>query len=899
GHGNYWSSHQTFGITLFVAYNKEMEEQKVFHTRWHAISWEETAAILETNAKNGLAEKEGEKRKEIFGPNTLPEEKPPSRSRIFFKQFGSPLVFILVIAGFVTFGFHEYTDSMVIFGTVLFNTFIGYLQENKASNALIQLKKILKGKASVWRGGERKEIPSEDLVPGDIIFLNPGSKVPADGRIMDSWNLKINEAVLTGEWIASSKHSAALDEKTPLADRDNMVYTGSLIQEGNGKAIVTVTGIHTEVGKIGTLLKTIEEEHTPYQKKLTQFAWMMGVLISILAFFIFLQGVSTGSKVLEMFKVATAIAVAAIPEGLPIAMTIVLAVGMQRILAQKGLVRRLVSAETLGSTSVIATDKTLTLTEGSMEVEEIAPLKVGDREQMLIGAALANEAFIENPQEALEEWIIRGRATDQALIRAAMEAGISKIELEKNLPLLFRLPLDSETKYIASFHQVGQGVKAYLSGAPERILTLSVLSEDERQQGERKLNELTERGLRVVCVASKDITQVFLEERKKNDLPQNLLKEIKDLRLIGFIALRDPLRKGVKEAIGVTKEAGIQTIIVTGDHVLTAKAVAKEIGLPTSSDEVIEGKDLNLLSDEELQSRISRLSVYARVEPAHKLRIIEAWQRKGAVIAMTGDGVNDAPALKKADIGIALGSGTEVAKEASDLVLLEDDFSIIPAAVKEGRVILDNMRKIITYMLAGTFTETILIGASIMGGAPFLPVTALQILWMNLIEDMFPAIALAFEKPEKDVMKRKPKEQDSSLFTGAMKTIIFVIGILSVLLLLGLFFWLLKQDVYSQERLQTILFVGLGIDSLLYVFSCKSLRKNIWEYNPFSNLYLVGSVLLGFLLLNAVIYVPFLQFLFHTEALNFFDWTFLGAFGILAVTLIEAAKWYFIRKERA
>ena len=881
-----------------------MSLNKIFDTSWHSISAREASHILETDQKRGLTKEQVQQRKVFFGANALPEKKPAAAIITFLKQFRSPLIFILVIAGSVTLFFQEYTDSVVIFGTVLINTVIGYVQERKAANALGALRKVLKQTGVVVREENTREIPREDIVPGDIIILSAGDKVPADARIIESRNLQINEAALTGEWISSSKKPSVLDRKMPLADRDNMAYMGTIVEGGKGKALVVATGIQTELGKVGALLEKISDEPTPYQKRLSRFAWKIGMIVTIVVLLIFLQGIATGGEFIEMFEIAVAVAVSAIPEGLAIAMTIVLAIGMQRILRKKGLVRRLASAETLGNTSVIATDKTLTLTEGKMQVEEIVPLRITDREQALIASTLANEAYVENPDAVFENWIVRGRPTDRALIKASADAGISKVELEKNLPLVLRIPFDSESKYIASFHQTETGVKLYVSGAPEKILSLSYMSEDEKKQAQEKLEELTQRGLRVVSVATRDIVDTLPKLDKEKE--EYLRNSIHALRFIGFIALKDPLRKGVKEAIQSAKEAGLKTIIVTGDHLLTAKAVAQELGLPSHAQNIIDGESLSKLSDEELKIRLPHLSVFARVEPVHKLRIIEAWQSLGAVIAMTGDGVNDAPALKKADIGIAPESGTDVAKEASDLILLTDDFSIIPAAIREGRVILDNIRKIITYLLSDSFTETILIGASLLVGAPFLPITALQILWINLIESTLPSIALTLEKPESDVMKRKPQPQNVGLLTGEMKMIIFAIGIITDLLLLALFFWLLRTSDYSQLHIQTILFVGLGLNSLLYVFSCRSLRRNIWEFNPFSNVYLVGSVVIGLVLLVGVVYAPiFLQDItsfdvnfLNTEALNLFDWILLGALAIINISLIEAVKLYFIRRER-
>ena len=859
-------------------------------TPWHSTLAKEAVEILNSNAEFGLKEKEVELRKNEYGSNSLPEDKSLSPLVLFLRQFKSPLIFILVLAGGVTLWLQEYADSAVIFSAVLLNTAIGYFQENKATKALSELKKILKQKALVIREGTEREILQENLVPGDLIVLTEGNKVPADCRILESFELRINEAVLTGEWLASMKQEAILDQKTPLADRDNMAYMGSVVEGGKGIALVIAIGQQTELGKISKLLSEVKEEKTPYQKKLQRFSWIIGGLVSFLALFIFFEGMLVGGELVEMFTIAVAIAVDAIPEGLPVAMTVVLAVGMQRILAKKGLVRHLTSAETLGSTSIIVTDKTLTLTEGKMKVQEVVPLKAGNREEVLRAAALANEAFIENPKATLEKPVLRGRPTDKALLQAAMEAGISKAEIEKYARLLFRIPFNSENKYVASFHKNNGNIVLSVSGAPERIMELSKLSTGELHQAEKRLKELTSQGLRVVGLAKKDILGRQGLMAKK----EMLREEIKELEFLGFIALKDPIRKGVKEAIKLAKDAGLKTIIATGDHLLTAKAVAKELNLPTGAENLMDGKELDTLTDEELDLRLGNIFVFARVEPKHKLRISEEWQRKGEVIAMTGDGVNDAPALKKADIGLALGSGTDVAKESSDLILLEDNFAIIPAAIREGRTIVDNIRKIITYLISGSFTETILIGSSLVIGLP-LPLTALQILWINLVVDGLPAMALTMEKSEKDIMTRPPLKKNSGLLTQEMKVINFGISIITDALLFGLFLWLL-QTSYTLQHVQTVVFVGLGIGSLFYVFSIRSLRRNIWQYNPFSNLWVVGAVLLGFLLLLAAVYLPLFQFFFGTVALTLFDWSLLISLGLLNVLLIEIVKWYYIKK---
>lgn len=856
---------------------------------WHSLSWREAIEKLKSDSKNGLDEKKVKERREKFGRNLLPEEKPLSKLKIFLEQFKSPLIYILVIAGVVVLFFKEFTDAIVIFGAVFLNTIVGFFQENKASDALRKLKKIVKIKVQVIREGNIKIIDSGELVPGDIFILNPGDKVPADGRIIESYNLKTNEMTLTGEWLPAQKKADTLPTKRPLADRDNMVYMGTVVEDGKAKAMVTTTGLETEIGKIAQMVKEAKEEKTPLQKKLARLAKIISLVIVGVCVIIFIEGIITGNTFLEMFTIAVAIAVAAIPEGLPVAMTVILALGMQRILKKKGLVRKLASAETLGSTSIIATDKTATLTEGKMRVTEIlTKTKTGQGLALKI-ATLCNEAFIENPEEPMEKWVIQGRPTDKALLLAGVRAGINKKELERKMLKTAELPFSPVNKYLARAFALSKKEDIlYISGAPEKILEMSkylrkgnrevALTPKMEDEIKTELEDLAGKGLRVVAVGYKKI--------------KSLESLFDSFVFVGLIALKDPVRKEVKKAIKICRQAGMRPIIVTGDHKLTAKAVAQELGFEVKEKNIMEGRELDQLSDKEFEKRVKDIQIYARVEPKHKMRIIQAWQEKGEVIAMTGDGINDAPALKKADIGIALGSGTEVAKEVSDLVLLTDNFNIIVAAIEEGRAIVDNIRKVITYLLSGSFGETILIGVGLFFG--YLPVTAVQILWVNLIEDGLPDIALAFEPKEKDLMKQKPQGRDMPILNREMKVLIFIIGIITDLFLLGLFFWLLKYSNYEIPHIRTVIFAGLAIDSLFYVFSCKSLRRNIWHINPFSNKFLVFAWVFGVLTLIGAIYLPPFQTLLKTVPLNLFDWELLLALGLINLILIEATKYYFI-----
>ena len=845
-------------------------------TVWHSIAIKDVTQKLNSNPLKGLSDKEVVKRLKSSGENVLPKDAPLTKVMILLGQFKSPLIYILVIAGIVVLFFKEYTDAIVIFGAVFLNIIVGYIQENKASDALEKLKKIVKISASVIRNGQKKIIDSSLLVPGDILILSPGNKVPADGRIIESDNFKVNEMALTGEWLPAEKNNKKIDKKTSLADRDNMVYMGTIIDDGTARVIVTETGVKTEIGKIAKLIKETKEEKTPLQKKVARFSVLIGIIIGIISLIILVEGLITGKDFIEIFTIVVAVSVAAIPEGLPIAVTVILAIGMSRILKKQGLVRKLAAAETLGSTSIIATDKTGTLTEGKMTVSEIVTYQEKNRDKIIEIAALCSDAFIENPDASKDKWIVRGRPTDKALLIAGMSIGIDKNKLESEMKLIKEVPFNSINKYMTKTYLVNKKKRLLVLGAPEKLLTMSKFSSKTVKSD---LEKLTKKGLRVLAVGYKEGSDT-----------------LSDLKFAGLIALKDPIRPEVKSAILATKQAGMKTIIVTGDHKLTAKAVALELGFKIEDKNIIEGSELDNISDKKLEKLVDDIIIYARVEPKHKLRIISAWQNKGHVIAMTGDGINDAPALKKADIGVAIGSGTEVAKDVSDLILLSDNFNVIVAAVEEGRGIMDNVRKVITYLLSDSFTEVILVALALLFGFP-LPLTAAQILWVNLIEDGLPGMALAFEPKEKDIMKRKPLPKDEPLLNKEMKILIFIIGIVTDVFLLILFFWLVKNSNYSIEHIRTIIFAALAVDSLMYVFSCKSLRKNIWHINIFNNKFLIYAWAFGVVTLLAAIYIPQLQILLKTYPLGTIDWTVIIIISLTQFILIELTKWLFITKK--
>ncbi len=874
--------------------------------KWHSFSIKKTFQELKSSPQ-GLTQQKAEQRLEKVGFNRLPQEEQFSKIKTFFEQFKSPLVYILLIAGIIAFVLDEYTDSAVIFGAVLLNTIVGYFQENKASQALGKLKKALHFKAVVFRDGQEKEVFQKSIVPGDIVLLRTGNKAPADARIVESHDLKINESALTGEWLAADKKTAVLSEKISLADRDNMVYMGTIIESGWGRAVVVGTGLKTELGRIAGMIKATKEKKTPYQRKLSHFSKIIGLVITVISLGIFVEGMLVGGRFVEMFTTSIAVAVAAIPEGLPVAMTVILALGMQRILKRKGLVRRLASAETLGSTSIILTDKTGTLTEAKMEVASVLTgesLLQNDqpRESDLFAlkiGLLCNESFIENLDDPIKKWKVRGRPTEKPLFLAGIRAGFSRKKLEAEQPVLDRLFFDPVYKYGASLHKFNARDNIlYLVGSPEKILNissyLSIKNKDKKllladfKKIKNRIDGLTREGLRVVAVAYKKTKDEKIDAKKE--------EASREMVFVGLFSLHDPIRKGTKKVMQLCRQAGLKPIIATGDHKLTARKVAEKLGFKIKPANILEGKDLAKLSDQEFEQRFKQIQIYARVEPAQKLRIVQAWQKNGEVVAMTGDGINDAPALKQADIGVALGSGTDVAKEVADLVLLTDNFSVIEAAIEEGRAIIDNVRKVVTYLLSDSFTEVILIGVSLLFGWP-LPVLAGQILWVNLIEDGPIGITLAFEKKEDDIMKRKPRDYAFSLLNKEMKTLIFIIGLFTDILLLGLFFWLLKFSGYQIVHIRSVIFTALTIDSLFYIFSCKSLRRNIWQINLFSNKFLIYAWFFGVIMLLGALYLPFLQTLLKTVPLNSFDWILVLGLGVFNIALIEVTKYYFITRK--
>lgn len=895
-------------------------------TQFFNLSIAETLEKLKTRHK-GLTEKEISERRAQYGSNSLPEKKPTSKWLIFFAQFRSILIYILLIAaiinfvlvcqenGAVTFFIQDQADTYIILLTVIINVIVGYIQESKAQKSLSALKKIIKVTASVIRQGEELLLPAEELVPGDIIIVSAGYKVPADARLIESHDLQVAEAALTGESEPVLKVFNKLTANLDLGDRKNMVFAGTVVTKGEAKAIVTATGKETEIGKIAALIAETKEEATPLQEKLNHFSKNMGLIVLLIAMVLLIVGLVQGDSFLEVFTVAVAVAVAALPEGLAISITVVLALGMQQILKRKALVRKLVAAETLGSTTVICTDKTGTLTEGNMQVTDLvtwdhdfAVSNIEDKawrdkenEECLFAlhvGLMCNDAHINNINNDLKDWVISGNLTERALLMAGIQAGLNYTEEHEKSPRLDSIPFDSTIKYMATLHkQDTEHNIIYFKGAPEQVLArakhlrmgnkVMPLTAAEMKKFQHKFISLSNKGLRTLALAYKQLPKSHISLKDE---------ALDDLIFIGYVGIKDPLRATSKETLKLCHQAGIKVVMITGDHKLTAQAIAKELGLPAKEENIIEGKELEKMTNTELEQRVENTYIYARVTPEHKLRIVKAWYKKGEVVAMTGDGINDSPALKAADIGVALGSGTQVAKDTAEIVLLDDNFKSIVGAVEEGRGIFDNIKKIVLYLLSDSFSEVLLVISSMILGIP-LPMTAAQILWINLVNDTLPNLALTQESKEKEIMTEPPRGRKAQILDKEVKILIAIISGITGLANIILFYiyWKLSGDIVLAR---TVVFAALGIDSLIYIFSVRTLRHSLFKYNFFSNKYLIGAVGLSTIFLFISIYVPFFQTVIRTTPLAVFDWVLVLMLSFVVVFFIELIKYLFLKNKK-
>lgn len=892
---------------------------------WYQMSVDQVLEIMKTDRKQGLTDEEVEKRRKKYGINTLPRRKRMSSFSILISQIKSPLVYILIIAAVIAALFallHEGTDfidSIVITAAVVINVIVGFFQERKAQHALEALQKIVTARTTVIREGERRNIIIEDIIPGDILQIEAGDKIPADCRLIETADFLVDESALTGESEAVSKDTRTIEEERITAEQNNMIFMGTVAVTGSAKASVVNIGSETQIGKIARMVAEENTDLTPLQKKLAEFSKKLSIAILFIAAFIFFLGLITRpldvGNIVIMFETAVAVAVAAIPGGLVVAVTIVLAVGMQRILKEKALVRKLLAAEILGSTTVICTDKTGTITEGKMHVAqivteentiekfsknspEISKYEAEEFILLLRIGMICNNAYIENPDETLEHRKYYGSSTEIAILAAASDVGMDKTALEKETPRLDVLPFESSAKYMATLNVFSEDENiVYLKGAPEIVIDFcsrayshagkhkhKKLTDQVRKKIERRYERMSRDGLRVLALAYKKVDgnlRSFADIQNKES----------DFVFVGFVGIKDPLRSAAHDTVEICKKAGIHVVMITGDHRLTARAIGYELGINVDPKNVIEGKKLSEMNESEFEQKVEDISVYARVSPEDKLRIVKAWQAKGEIVAMTGDGVNDAPALRTADIGVALGSGTEVAKETSDLVLLDDDFSSIVTAVREGRVIYDNIRKIVLYFLSDSFTEVLLIIATLLFGWP-LPILVAQILYVNIIADGLPALSIAREPADPDIMEQNPQERNKPILDRSRVYLIAAISGLSFILGMALFEWSIA-DSGDISRARTVVFTFLVFKTLLYTFSIRSMRRPIWKIGFFSNKYLIISVLFGALLQLIAVYVPFMQKLLKTVPLYSKEWALILAACFIIMIMIEISKFIY------
>jgi Ca2+-transporting ATPase len=847
---------------------------------WHDRSPKEVMDALHSRSSGLTQEEVNERRQE--GSNKLPESKAKSRLSILAAQFASPFMVILLFAAVVSFFLQEWVDVAVIAIAILVNSLLGYVEEYRADQSLQALKSYLPVEARVRRDGKVQTIEAKDIVVGDLVLLQAGDKVTADGRLVSGQGLEVNEAALTGESTSVKKRLRAVAIGAGLGDQVSMVFAGTQVVAGKAEVLVTAIGQATQLGKISGLVNEVEEKETPLQKQLSRFARRLGLFLVGISVMVFFIGLARGFELVEMFYLAVALAVAAVPEGLVVAVTVVLAIGMQRILKKQALVRHLVAAETLGSVEVICMDKTGTLTTGEMAVAKIfdAKGKVMGAKTVLPFLGRMDDVTKQMNEQGEEE--LSGTPTAQALHRFLVEHG-GEVERER---VLGEIPFSSKWKYSARLHAETGGALLSVLGAPDVLLPLVHGSDRMKQALLAEIERLTEAGYRVLFAAQRSMK-----------LQKTLTgADIIDLEPIAFIALEDPLREDSARTVKAARKAGLFPVMITGDHPETARRIAENIGLLKKGEQVLTGAELEALTDEQLTERIPKTQVFARAIPEHKMRIIRAWQGHGKSVAMTGDGVNDAPALKAAEIGIALGSGTSVAQETSDMVLLDNRFATIIDAIKEGRILFDNLRKMVVYLLTGTFSEMILVTGALLLGLP-LPLLPAQILWINLITDGLPGVALAFEEGEPGVMQEPPRKKRTPVINKEMRAIIVGAAFVTNVVLFSLYLYLLRDGV-AIEEIRTFIFMGLGLSSLTYVFAVRRLRSGAFSGNPLKNKVLIGSIFLGLGLQFLPVLLPSLRSLFGLTVLHPFEWIILAGLAIVNFFLIEIVKWVMNRGKR-
>lgn len=871
---------------------------------WYTQTREAVLEEQKVNAATGLSSEEVKARLERYGPNQLKGKPKPSIWALFFAQLKDMLIYVLLGAVVVTLIVGEYVDAIIILAVVILNAAIGVIQERKAEKAIEALQQMTANKSLVRRDGEVREIDSIDIVPGDIVILDAGRYIPADLRLLASANLQIEESALTGESVPSDKQAEDLyeDPKTPIGDLSNMAFMSTLVTYGRGEGIVVATAMDTEMGKIAKILDEDIQELTPLQKKLEELGKMLGYIAIGICVVIFVIGLLQGRDLFELFLTAISLAVAAIPEGLPAIVAIVLALGVTRMSRINAIVKKLPAVETLGSVNIICSDKTGTLTQNKMTVVKhftAEPLEDEVPVEMIKAFVLCSDATYENGEGT-------GDPTEIALVVYGEQHNILKRSLEAEYKRVGEKPFDSDRKLMSTLNQTREGYRVHTKGAIDQLLQISSsavvngevvpLTEELKQRYLQAAEAMSDDALRVLGAAYKDTDRILPPEEMEQDLT-----------VLGFVGMIDPPRIEVKDSIREAKMAGITPIMITGDHRNTAVAIAKELDIAHSLEQSMTGAEIDTLSDKEFAEKIRNIRVFARVSPEHKVKIVKAFKAQGNIVSMTGDGVNDAPSLKNADIGVAMGiTGTDVSKGASDMILTDDNFTTIVQAIREGRNIYANIRKTVTFLLACNFGEIVAILASILFFWP-LPLLATQILWINLVTDTLPAIALGVDPGEKDVMKRKPRNPKESFFAGGAALQAVLGGLLIGALTLVAFYVGLAEHGYglrspniSEEAMtyaRTMAFVVLAASQLFYSFSKRSATKSIFAVGLFSNKLLVGAVIAGLVLQYASISIPFLAAAFKVQNLSLPDWGLVFVLALIPLILNEIIK-VFVRMRR-
>ncbi|MFW5895140.1 MAG: cation-translocating P-type ATPase [archaeon] len=888
--------------------------------KWYNKTTEECYHILNTDPK-GLTSKGANARLTRYGHNQITEKKPISKIKILLAQIKNPIIYVIIITAIITFIFKKYTDTIVILIVIAFNTIIGFIQEYKAETSLKALKSMVSQQCTVMRQSQKKTdvdttevtIDAELLVPGDILRLESGDKIPADGRVIKSVNLEVDESMLTGESLSVKKTSEKLNGTLMVAERKNMVYAGTTITKGRGKAIIVETGMETEIGKIADLIQETENDMSPIQIKVMGLVRILLFIALFSSIFAFLIGLFQGIEIYEMFFFAIASAISAIPEGLPVVMTITLAVGVNRMAKRKAIIRRLQAVDTLGATTIICSDKTGTLTTNQMAARQIYMedqfIKVTggvldlegvfrtDRgkidfpktktlEFLLYNATLCNNARLEfDGDEKIKN--IKGDPTEGALLVLAAKNGFYRGELEKKKPRVDEIPFNSSLKYMVTFHKSHSNqIDVFIKGAPEIILEMcSKIYYDGKTINltEDKIQEITQDQQLRLMVSAKSVLRnlAFAHQRiNANNIERfkrSIEKGEKKFNFIGLVGMVDPPRSGVKESISLCERAGIKVIMATGDHKITAEAIAKEIGIHKEEDLIITGKELKSMNREALDEKIENTSVFARVSPKDKFEIVSSLKRKENVVCMTGDGVNDAPALNAADVGVSMGeTGTDVAKEASEMVLSDDDFSSIVHAVEEGRVVFENIRKVIKYLICTNIGEDAVILVSLLlfpliFNDLFLIFTPVQILWVNLVTDGVLDITLAMERRESDVMSYPPRSPDEPILNRNIFLNIIFISFLMMFGTLAIFLYGMGMG-YNLIRAQTVAFTTMAMFQIFNSLNCRSSDKSVFELGFFSNKYLIGAIMVSILFQFAAVYLLAFNFLLGTTPIPILDW---------------------------